>query len=785
MTLKDYRKKRNFKKTLEPIGNKEQKTKNKLYVIQKHAASHLHYDLRLQVGSILKSWAVPKEPSLDPNIKRLAVHVEDHPLAYGSFEGVIPAGQYGAGTVKIWDKGTWELLDENFKKAYTKGHFTFILYGKKLKGTWRLIQIKTSPKNWLLTKVVEEHISKKIDNKQPRIKKSKMPVIINPQLATIVERPPEGKQWLHEIKFDGYRILCFINNGKVKLMTRSHQDWTKKFDYLVNYIQKLNLKDSILDGEVVVLDKKQHSNFQLLQNAINKNDTKEIIYYIFDLIYYDDNNLSEIPLKKRKELLYKIIPFKQNSCLRYSDHIIGNGEAIYKKSCQLGLEGVISKSVDSAYTQKRTRNWLKSKCKKRQEFVVGGFTKPKSTRKYFGSLLLEIYTNEGNIKYCGHVGTGFNEETLELIWKMLQKKKASHSFFANKPPDIKNISWTNPEIIAEVEFTEWTREGILRHPSFKGVRTDKSPKKITQEIPSEIITRKYNKDKKTRRDFNYPLTNSERVLYPELNITKIKLAKYYESIQEWILPYIINRPLTLLRCPEGYQNECFYQKHFTEAKIKSLYSIDIKEKNKVGQYFYIKDIKGLISLIQIGTLEIHAWNCHVSDTEKSDVIIFDLDPGPSVEWKKVIKSAYFIKEQLENISLLSFVKTTGGKGLHIVVPIKKQYSWQDIKLFTKTFVEFIAEKKPNDFTSVMTKSKRTNKIYIDYLRNQQGATSIAPYSTRARTNAPVATPISWSELTTRIQPATFNIQNLPLRLAKLKNNPWEYFFKIHQSLHFK
>lgn len=821
--LQAYHKKRNFKKTSEPKGRKPKKKPSKklLYVIQKHAASHLHYDLRLELEGVLKSWAVPKGPSLDPSVKRLAVHVEDHPLEYGGFEGIIPEGEYGGGTVMLWDTGEWQIEQDDPVGAYKKGRMTFLLKGKKLKGLWSLVQLKNNPKNWLLIKVKDKYarseseyditeakplsvltrrtmdgianLNKKIKKTTKKMnvtnlisaKKTKIPKIIFPQLATLVDNPPQGDQWLHEIKLDGYRLICFIQDQDIKLMTRRGQNWTNKFKNIVKEIKRLKIKSAVLDGEVVAIDQQKRFNFQLLQNTIHDHAKGKLIYYVFDLIYYDGHDLSKTPLIERKKILFQLLNSVNSKAVIYNDHIMGHGEAVFKEACQMELEGIVSKRVESHYVQKRTKNWLKVKCKKRQEFVVGGFTKSQGRRKYFGSLLLGVYEDH-QLQYCGHVGTGFTESTLESMAVLLQKYKTDHMPFKSRPPDVKQVTWVEPRLVVEVEFSDWTDSKILRMPSFKGLREEKQPRKMMLEKSHAVSQKKSGKKSNNNNlDFNYPLTNPEKILYPEGNITKLQLARYYETIHEWMLPYIINRPLTLLRCPQGIEHKCFYQKHLHETTVESLHPVKIKEKDKIEEYLYLKNGEGLIALVQLGVLEIHAWNCHVDDIEKPDMIVFDLDPAPDVMWKKVIHAAVFVKEQLEKLKLKSFVRTTGGKGLHVVVPIIRQYNWDEVTAFAHAFVDYLVALEPDNYVGIMTKSKRKGKIYIDYLRNQRGATSIASYSTRAKGNAPVATPLSWDELSPRIKSTAYTIENLPSRLAKLKKDPWKDFFKIKQRLKLK
>lgn len=767
MTLTEYRKKRRFKHSAEPRGNKPKSSKKLLYVIQEHAASHLHYDFRIELNGVLKSWAIPKGPSLDPEVKRLAVHVEDHPIEYGSFHGVIPKGNYGAGTVKIWDKGTWQSQDDDPNKAYKNGNLTFLLKGKKLKGLWKLIQIKSDPKNWLFIKIHDKYTTK-TNSPLTKIKKP-MPNFISPQLCTLVKEPPNSDDWLHEIKFDGYRLMAFINKKNVKLLTRNKNDWTKRFPVLKIELAKLKLSTAILDGELVAINNNGQFDFQLLQNLIHKKDTSSLYYYIFDILYYNGYDLSQTPLIERKEILQQLLAKNTNFHIRYSDHVIGNGIHTYRKSCQLGLEGIISKQIDSPYLPLRSHYWLKAKCIDRQEFIVGGFTKPQGERQHFGSLLIGINESSNKLTYCGHVGTGFNEKTLKTISNLLKKYKSTHMPFDSVPTaEAKNVCWVKPKLIIEVEFRGWTRDKILRQASFKGIRHDKNTEDIILEKPLAIQ--------------NFNLTNPNKILYPEQSITKTDIARYYTSIREWILPYLVNRPLTLVRCPNGYQNQCFYQKHL-DTDVKSIFPIVITGDKE--PFLYIKNYQGLMELVQLGTLEIHPWGSRIDNIERPDMMIFDLDPAPDVPWKKVIQAAYFVREQLEQLNLISFVKTTGGKGLHIYIPIKRQYSWEELKIYSHTFVQYLVSLRPDHYVGIMTKEKRKGKIFIDYLRNQRGATAIAPYCTRAKNGAPVSTPLSWEELSNKIKPDFYTVKNVPSRLSQLKNDPWEGFLSLKQVLKMK
>lgn len=850
LSLEKYHRKRNFGVTKEPFGKKKSTKRSKLiYVIQKHAASHLHYDFRLELDGVLISWAVPKGPSLDPKVKHLAMHVEDHPIEYAKFEGIIPKGEYGGGTVMIWDEGTWEPLDENARAAYHKGHMTFELHGKKLKGVWKLIRIRGKDDKgkdpWLLFKVEDkyskdedeydikkekpysattkrslEEISgekkrvwtregeikqskKKLSVKRTRLtldlsktkgaKKKSIPLFINPELATLVTDAPAGEKWLHEIKWDGYRLLARIHNGEVMLLTRHNKDWTYQFPSLVRALKSLKFKDIILDGEVVALDKNKKTNFQILQNSMEDlNLDIELIYYVFDIQYYDNCLLLDVPLIERKRILEKILNSKKETpVVRYNDHIVGSGDAVFKNACKYSLEGIVSKKIDSRYSPRRTKDWLKVKCVRRQEFVIAGYTDPKSSRKYFGALLLGYYDKNKNLIYCGRVGTGFSHQSLKEISEILFKYKTDAMPFESFPERVtKSIHWLKPKMVAEIEYLEMTDEGILRHPSFKGLREDKNSKSISLELPKEVAETNM-KTKSKKRDDTPPkkskhtetiFTNLDRVLYPGQGITKGDLVEYYESVADWIMPHIKNRPLTLVRCPAGNHKKCFYQKHMNENVPKEIKSIPILEHGKYEPYICINNLQGLMGLVQMGVLEIHPWGSNNKDVEKPDRLIFDLDPAPDVGWKEVIDTAFKLHEFFDYLNLKNFVKTTGGKGLHVVIPIKPTLYWDEIRDITKRIADLMVEINPTKYIATMSKSKRTGKIFIDYLRNSRGATAVAAYSTRARDHAPVAVPLSWEELTTKIKPNGFTIENINERLNKLKSDPWEEFFKTKQSI---
>ncbi len=832
MSLKKYNAKRNFKITTEPSGKKGKAKKGKqIFVIQLHAASHLHYDFRLEMDGVLKSWAVPKGPSLDPAIKRLAVHVEDHPMEYKSFEGIIPKGQYGAGTVIVWDKGTWEMVEEP-KKSYKAGNFTFIMHGEKLKGLWKLVSIRKDPKNWLLIKVNDEAAksnyditkskpksvksgktleavkeeqatvwdhksksSKKVVKKKNlkslqeklkkiiqnlNVKKSKIPQTIHPQLATLVQKPPSTDNWIFELKYDGYRIISFLGS-KLRLMTRGQQDWTHRFKDVANELKKVDLKDTVLDGEIVALDENNVPNFQKLQNTLQEGEDFKTVYYVFDLLYYDGYDLTELNILERKKILKEIIKSINSSLILYSDHIEGNGQQVFEQACQMDMEGIIAKETGCHYIQARTKNWLKIKCIRGQEFIICGYTKPRGTRAYFGSLVLGYYDKNKKLHYAGLVGTGFNAASLESINEQLKKYKTATCPFPEKPKIPNLASWVKPKLVAELEFREWTKDGVLRHPSFKGLREDKSSQNVRKEVTKPLKTIESKPDKKMNPKIH--LTHPNKILYPEVDVTKADLANYYDTVSEWILPYVKNRPLSIVRCPQGASSQCFYQKHMDKnnANEKSIYKVEIKEKHGKGDYIYIKNKKGLLYLAQLSVLELHPWTCRIDNLEKPDMLIFDLDPAPNVDWEEVIDAAFILKKELEAFDLTVYVRTTGGKGLHVVFPIQRRYEWEDTILFAKVFVQYLVKKYPEKFVGTMSKSKRHGKIFVDYLRNTRGATAVASYSTRVRDNASIAVPLAWKELTVKTTSDHFTIMNINQRLSHIKD-PWHDFFKIKQTL---
>lgn len=601
------------------------------------------------------------------------------------------------------------------------------------------------------------------------LKKSPYPDFIKPELATLIDKPPENDQWLHEIKFDGYRILAFKQGNEVILYSRTKKDWTRDFESIAKAIKTLAIQNIVLDGEVVILDKQGKSNFQLLQNSIKSKKHADFIYFIFDILYYDHYDLRKLPLIERKDLLKQVLN-EAPPVLQYSDHLIQvKGQEVFENACGMALEGIISKRTDSPYLSKRSKDWVKIKCLKRQEFVIGGYTPPQGSREHFGSLLLGVYNKKGQLNYAGNVGTGFTKNTLKELHEQLQKHASDSNPFTTEPKGLSRIHWVKPKLVGEVEFTEWTEDKHLRHPSFKGLRLDKKASEVLleEETPLEEVAHQFK------------LTNPHKILYSEDKITKEDLLHYYDSLSEYILPFLSLRPLTLVRCPSQYK-ECFFQRHPNKNTPLALHSLQDSEEKE--DYIYLDNKEGLFSLVQMGVLEIHIWGSTITHLDQPDLIVFDLDPAPDVPWKKVVATALELRDHLAQYQLKSFVKTTGGKGLHVVVPIQPQYHWGEVKEFTHVFVQLLEQLNPKEYISTMTKSKRRGKIFIDYLRNQRTATAIAPYSTRAKIHAPVSTPLSFEELSQKIEDNTYTIKTLPERLNQLKEDPWKDFWEIKQSL---
>lgn len=642
--------------------------------------------------------------------------------------------------------------------------------------------------------------------KDPKIKfkstnsaasKKSFPTNFRPQLAYLEEKAPEGNQWLHEEKFDGYRILIFIHKKKIKFISRNGKDWTNNFATLIPEIKKLKLKESILDGEMIVLDKKGVSSFQLLQNYLSLDEKLKIKVAIFDIPFYEGYDLRKIPLLERKQVLdyiFKKARIKKSSAVINTEHILGHGSEVYKNACKHGFEGIISKNISSGYVEKRSKNWLKVKCVKKQEFVIGGYTKPRGARHFFGAILIGLYDNKKRLIYSGKVGTGFSEKTLEQLYKKFSSLETENCPFAKEPElaKMKDVTWLKPKLVAEVEFIEWTNEKRLRHPAFIGLRLDKSAKEVHPErrsdMPKKSSSLKSKNETKTKSSMknlrieNLNITHPDKIIAGSKNVTKSELIEYYDFIADKILPYVVLRPVMIFRCPGTSEKDCFFQKHYTKGMTSNVSKIAITEKNKTDDYLMIKDRLGLITLIQLGAVELHCWGSNEKHLEKPDMITFDLDPDPKVPWKQVVKGAQIIHKALKKQGFKCFVKTSGGKGLHIVIPLKPKATWDTVKSFAQNFARQIEKEYPKLFVSTASKSKRGNKIFIDYLRNGRGATAVAAYSSRAKEDIPISTPLRWDELGKISGAREYNIHNIRKRLSAQRKDPWEGFFKVQQTL---
>jgi bifunctional non-homologous end joining protein LigD len=853
--LQTYVAKRDFSKTREPRGARA-KARGYAFVIQKHAARRLHYDFRLELDGVLKSWAVTKGPSLVPGDKRLAVEVEDHPIDYQDFEGTIPQGQYGGGAVLVWDRGVWAPQGDPHK-GLAKGKLDFELAGDKLKGAWHLVRMRSSRgekrNNWLLIKardaasrerdevdILEERPESVIsgrtieeiaadkkskvwisnraqdggadtpakaakratreqgkknketeEDEQPvaagspdlaRLKgagKAPLPDFVEPCLATLEAKPPKGRQWVHEIKFDGYRLQARVDKGKVKLLTRSGLDWTDKFGKRVlAALAGLPVRQALIDGELVVEGEAGASDFAALQAALSEGKTDRFAFYAFDLLYADGYDLREVTLAERKGALRALVP-RGEGAVRLSEDFDTEGEIVLENACRLSLEGIVSKRGDAPYRSGRGRDWIKSKCSHRQEFVIAGYVPSSTGANAIGSLVLGLHEN-GKLVHVGRVGTGFSAKVAHELWTRLEKQRVDKAPFEQKlsADERRDVRWVKPELVAEVEFRSWTGAHILRHASFRGLRADKPPHEVVREDAGAAIPAPKSASGKS---FGVKLSHPDRIYWPDAGVTKQGLAEYYADVWKWMAPHLVARPLALVRCPDGIGPKCFFQK----AAWKGIHrSVSVLRNPGEGgeEVLAIHDLDGLIALVQGGTLEIHPWGSTVDDLDRPDRIIFDLDPGPDIGWAELVRAAKDVRERLRAADLESFIKTTGGKGVHVVAPIEPIATWDEVKPYTRTIAEAMVADSPDRYVSKMSKKLRAGHIFVDYLRNGRGATAVAAYSTRSRPGAPVSTPLSWDELGPDVRGAHFRVDNLPTRLAHLKQDPWSGFFKIKQRL---
>ncbi len=829
--LSTYWKKRDFGVTSEPRGEVANAGKRLSFVIQKHAASRLHYDFRLELGGTLVSWAIPKGPSLDPRVRRMAVHVEDHPLSYAGFEGVIPKGQYGAGTVEVWDRGEWAPIGDP-REGLRKGKLKFELHGEKLRGTWNLVRISNRKDErhepWLLIKendaaarpateydVVSEESESVLSKaaakprknaKRPLKKKSgasadippqaapaKLPLSFFPQLATLVDEVPKGPGWIYEVKFDGYRVLARVDGDDIRIFTRNGNNWTSRLEALRDEIAKLGVGEAWIDGEIAVLDDKGHPSFQLLQGAFDVSRTRDIVFFAFDLPYFGGYDLRRVPCVERRAILRNLLADKAGAHVRFSEHFDADPTSLLKGACDQGLEGLIGKRADSQYVSNRSPHWIKLKCTKRQEFVIVGFTDPKGSRSGFGSLLLGIHDSKGKLIYAGNVGTGFDEKLLRSLKEKLAALATERPPVDPVPRGVKG-HWVKPRLVAEVAFTEWTSDGRVRHPVFHGLRTDKDPATITREeamhkskkpLPAPKLARSMTKPAPASEGSvvrGIKVSNPGRVIDPATKATKIDLVRYYDCIAERMLPHLIGRPVALVRAPEGVAGQLFFQKHGDSVKVPGIRVLDAKYWPDHDPMLEIHTPEALVAAAQMNVIEFHNWNSTTKAIDKPDRMLFDLDPGEGITWEQILEATDLTKRMLDMLELESYVKTSGGKGLHVVVPLTPKDGYDAVKDFSQAVVVHLARTLPNLFVAKSGPKNRIGRIFIDYLRNGNGATTATAFSARARPGLGVSVPLAWKELGGLKSAAQWNIFSLHERLAKARIDPWKDYAKTRQTL---
>ncbi|MDM3888698.1 DNA ligase D [Pseudomonas sp. BCRC 81390] len=825
--LEEYARKRDFNATPEPSGkHKRARRAHALqFCIQKHDASHLHYDFRLELDGTLKSWAIPKGPSLDPKVRRLAVHVEDHPLDYADFEGHIPEGHYGAGDVIVWDRGIWE-PEGDAREAYAKGKLRFRLQGEKLSGVWNLFRTHLAGKKeqWMLVKshdsqarseseysIVDAQPDSVLSDRTLLPKRSRgkpakakpaagkraatgkaapLPDLLQPQLATLVDSPPAG-DWRYEVKFDGYRILARIDGDDIRLFTRNGHDWSAKMPRQVAALRQLGVDSAWLDGEMVVNNGQGVADFQALQNAFDTDHDEQITYYLFDLPFLGGRDLRQVPLQDRRETLRQLLEANESDNLLFSADFDQPVESLLDSACRLDLEGLIGKRVDSTYVGRRSADWVKLKCKKRQEFVIVGYTEPKGSRNGFGALLLALHDNDsGELRYAGKVGTGFSATTLDSIHARLKPLEIAKPALPRPPTgaEARGVHWLKPHLLAEVAYAQMTREGIVRHSVFHGLRDDKPATAIDLEraMPGNTLPKsKSNAKTKTKPDKapeqfgDLRLTHPERVIDASSGVTKRDVAEYYAEVSQWILPQLKDRPVALVRAPDGLAGELFFQKNAGQLHIPNVLSYDKAEAGQAAMIINRPDT--LLGAVQMNMLELHTWNGTDKDFDKPDRFVLDLDPDPALPWKAMLEATQLTLTLLDELGLKVFLKTSGGKGIHVVVPLTRKASWDEVKDFSHAIVNYLAKLFPERLSAVSGPKNRVGRIFIDYLRNGKGATTACAYSLRAREGLPVSVPI-WREELAQLKGANqWNINNLRERLAEV-DDPWADMGKVRQSI---
>ena len=841
MSLRDYDRKRRFNATPEPRGEAATRVGHRpIFVVQLHHASSRHYDFRLEADGVLKSWAVPKGPSLRAGEKRLAVEVEDHPLSYAGFEGEIPEGNYGAGHVQLFDRGHWASDGEPLQ-AIAAGRLDFRLSGHRLKGAWTLVRTRAQGRQpqWLLLKRSDAHVvdmeaddflvpekggkkhagpaakagttrKKATTKRTPAVAATSsrtrslpkadaswrrraltlagsvagMPIGFEPQLCGQRTNAPGGEGWLHEIKWDGYRLMVDMVGGMARLRSRGGLDWNATFPDVARAVESLPVSDACLDGELVVLGAEGRSDFSELQRVIDGTSRAPLRYLVFDLPGVAGVDLRAAALEARKTLLKSLLP-EAPHLLAYSDHVTGHGPEVFAETGRHGIEGIISKRLGSAYRGGRGSDWVKVKHETGDEFLIVGYTDPKGSRTGFGALLLAT-REKGDLRYVGRVGTGFDDATLRELgarMRKLERKAPTVELPSHIALPRRSVHWLEPRLVVEVAFRGLGKEGLLRQAAFKRLRIDKRPADVAAPEAAASAARagKTGKQEQAMGE-KTRLSSPDRVVFEGARYTKHDVAEYYRSVADWLLPELAGRPLSLLRCPDGTGGQCFFQKHHAESLGDDVRSIELKQKSGREPYLYVDDIEGVIDLVQMNALEFHPWGARVEDPELPDRLVFDLDPGEGTGWKDVVRAARDVRDRLGDAGLQSFVRLSGGKGAHVVVPIEPGPSWDDVRAFCGGFAEAMEEHAPMRYVATMSKAKRPGKIFIDWLRNARGATSVASWSLRARKGAPVAVPVRWDDLGRVEGPAAFDLDAARRRAARLRKDPWEGFDALGQEL---
>jgi bifunctional non-homologous end joining protein LigD len=859
--LAKYQKMRDFSQTAEPSGDDAKVAASQAlrFVIQKHAASHLHFDLRLEYEGTFRSWAVPKGPSLDPKVRRMAMEVEDHPLDYGDFEGTIPKGQYGGGTVMLWDRGYWapEKGFENIGQALAKGELKFVMEGERMHGSWVIVRLKGDkpgkPKNaWLLIKhrdagAVKDDAGPSDDDRSvasgrtmveiangkgkaakpfmtaqgsavgavwrsdrdksgpaglitpTKAKASRakakaaaaLPSFIEPQLTKSLEKPPSGPGWAHEIKFDGYRMQLRTESGTSSLLTRKGLDWSSKFPEIV--AAGSGLADGIVDGEVVALDDTGAPDFAALQAAIADGKTKNLVFFVFDQMFCGLEDLRPLPLAQRKERLQAHLD-RAPANIRYVDHFITAGDAVLLSACRMDLEGIISKRLDAPYQSGRSESWGKSKCRQGHEVVIGGWT---TTGEAFRSLIAGV-NRDGELVHVGRIGTGFGRDVVARIMPRLKALETDVSPFKGKSAPKKGVGvhWVRPELVAEIEYAGFTADGSIRQASFKGLREDKPAREVEAEAAAPATTTALSepgaasvRSRTVSPRGSVPvmgvtISNSEKPLWPDAGdrepVTKLELAQYYEAVGGWMLPHVKGRPCSMIRMPDGINGaQKFFQRHSAKGQSTLISEVEVWGDRK--PYVQFDRVEALVAAAQTGALELHPWNCEPFEPEQPGRLVFDLDPAPDVPFEMVIEGAREIRDRLEELGLVSFCKTTGGKGLHVVTPLKaKGLDWDVAKGFARDVCKVMAAEAPDRYLISMAKKDRTGRIFLDYLRNDRMATAVAPLSPRGRPGAPVSMPVNWSQVKEGLDPTKYTLRTVPALVAKM--TAWEDYCDSERPL---